>query len=113
MSAGAKRLALLGVFVWSMLFASEAEAKITYLLNCRLMNPTETVYARYCIGEIRSQLRMTCEQDNLCLLRVAKFKSRYMKPETKLLSGSNGSRPVQARSRAVANSSAPGGGEPQ
>jgi hypothetical protein len=113
MSAGAKRLALLGVFIWSMLFASEADAKITYLLNCRLMKPNERIYARYCIGEIRSQLRMICKEEQLCLLRVAKFKSRYMKPETKLLSGSNGSRSVQAQSRTTTSSSPPDGGEPQ
>jgi hypothetical protein len=101
----------------SVLGPEVAMAEIKYLLNCRLMKPTDLIYARYCIGEIH-QLRLFCQDDKTCLLKTANFKSQYMKPRRKLANGSNRSdglraAAIQTSSKSNGSTTGPGGEPPQ
>jgi hypothetical protein len=102
MSIVLKTVASVGILTLSISTSDLAVAKLKYLLNCRLMDRNEPVYARYCTGENSKQLRLVCQDDKLCLFTVANFRSRYMGPKANLITGSNGgiSRSPAARSSA-------------
>ena len=49
-----------------------------YLLNCRLMDPTNPDYKRYCAGEFdHLELVRRCSDQGICTVKAQNFKGAY------------------------------------